>query len=411
MKNNKGQSLYYFLILTVVLVLSWAMMLNIAKLVRDRMIMQNEADNIALSISVHKARAMNFAAACNYLIGSLLALGTKPEFVQFPTYTTNAVAAFPFGDYRKNTKNKALSDDVAILKKAIESLQKAQEAALIAHLAYQNALLADHALNSEYKLVIYPTALATKSNAEKYFGLKRNSKGITYLKTVNTDQRPLPHIVYNPFPLGDILEEINGGLLKLLENVGMDPDSIIMKAFGLSSSALKQQVYEKAEYSWYVADKNFGQQKVQVALVKMSDEKNKPLFAKWLDIDYPSMAVFSASGIYNADGPMFPTEESDLIGMSDMEGLLYAALAAQMGIFIANLASEDPTPYKILTIALSAYLLARTALRAINVKNDPKTSPINAYNDAKFGGWGAHLIPYKSSTESNAETPQNPSFA
>jgi hypothetical protein len=390
----------------MILVISWAMMLNIAKLIRDRMKMQNEVDNIVLSISVHKARAMNFTAACNYLIGSLLGMGTKPEFIQIPTYTTNAVAAFPYGDYQKNSQHKALDADVAKLKSAVDALQKAQEAAMISHLVYHNTLMAKYAMDSEYKLIIYPTAPASKSAAEKFFGLKRNTKGITYLQTINTEQKPIPHIVYNPFPLGDLVSLISGSLKDLFEKIGLNAEDTVAGFLGMPSGATKQKVYKKVDYSWYIMDENFSQQKIQAALIKLPSDKNKPLFSKLLGIKYPLITVFSASAIYNADGPMFPSKESDLIGMTDTEPILYAALMSEYGIFISELVSRDTTPYKILSGIVTLYLGARVVERVLKVKSDPETSPINAYNEGKFGGWAAHLIPYKSREEN--QSPEMP---
>jgi hypothetical protein len=377
-------------------------MLNIAKLIRDRMIMQTKTDNIALSIAVHKARTMNFVGACNYLIGSVLAVGTKPELIQIPTLSTNEVAAFPYGDFTSGT-HKAVDDDVELLKNAVEGLQKAQEFALLAHLLYQDALMIKH-LTGDYKLVIYPTAVPTISNAEKYFGLKRNSKGIRYLKTINTENGYIPHIVYNPFPLKDVLDFVNSGVSALLDKVGLNPGDIIMKATGLPDSALKEQVHEEADYSWYVTDENFSDQKIQVMMVKFPKDKDSPLFAKLLGIKYPTLTTFAAAAIYNADGAMFPTEESDLIGESDMEAILIGIAGVQALIFEAQVISKDVTPYKILSIATVAYLLARLFYRGLAVKNDPKTSPINAYNAAKFGGWGAHLIPYKSRSDNKEKS-------
>jgi hypothetical protein len=60
------------------------------------------------------------------------------------------------------------------------------------------------------------------------------------------------------------------------------------------------------------------------------------------------------------------------------------------------LVSKDSTPYKILSVLQGVYITARVAERIIGAKKDPLTSPINAYNEAKLGGWAAHLVPYNS---------------
>ena len=120
-KNNRGQTLYYFMIFTLILVLSWAMMLNIAKIIRDRMNMQNAADNIALSIATHKARTMNLVAGLNYIMGITLALGTDP-FIQMPSFNTDIIAAYPAGDISRSWSREYSS--VKRMKEIVEALKK-----------------------------------------------------------------------------------------------------------------------------------------------------------------------------------------------------------------------------------------------------------------------------------------------
>lgn len=71
-KAVRGQAMPYFFMMMVVLVLCWAMIVNIAKLVKDRMMMQNAADNAALSVAVYKARVLNKLGELNFLIGCAL---------------------------------------------------------------------------------------------------------------------------------------------------------------------------------------------------------------------------------------------------------------------------------------------------------------------------------------------------
>ena len=66
--RSRGQAMPYFFMMMVVLVLCWAMIVNIAKLVKDRMMMQNAADNAALSVAVYKARVLNKLGQLNFLM-------------------------------------------------------------------------------------------------------------------------------------------------------------------------------------------------------------------------------------------------------------------------------------------------------------------------------------------------------
>jgi hypothetical protein len=406
LKDNKGQTLYYFLIFVLILVISWAMMLNVAKLIRDRMIMQNVADNIALSAAMHKARAMNVVGGLNYLIGNALASGTKPEFVQFPTYTTNAVAAFAWGDNESGDGVRELDEDVARLKSVVDKLKSAQDLVLRSHLVYLDKLAAQYNVSSSspYNLAILPLMLSpsgilpTKENAQKYFGIKRNSKGIKYLKTVNIDANILPHTVANPFPLADIIKFAREELGEIVNDEVVE---YIENALGMTEDMFEEKVYDTDSESWYVAADNFSDQKIAVVLRKKNSSSNAPLFASWLRIQYPQMFAYSASSIYNAKGTMFPTEESDLIGPSDLNIVSYASLLIQAGIYIAKVGIKDKTPYKILTIGITAYLAIRTFYMISQINEGKEQSPITRYNDAKMGGWGAHLVPYKTKEENN----------
>lgn len=378
----------------MILVISWAMMLNIAKLIRDRMIMQNAADNAALSLAVHKARTMNFAGNANYLIGTLLSLGTDPFIVQMSSYDTDKISAYIGGDFTEGIHREE-HKDVAKLKTLVDGLQTAQDAALIAHMTYAKALFAENALNG-YALKM-PSAYADFSlkGAEKYFGLKRNSKGIKYLKTVNTAIMGA-HIVYNPYPTF-----LDSGVTEALRNAF--PVLEVLIALEKVSEYMPKKKYEEKPYSWYITDKeNFYKQKIRLSMTKvkkLNDGSYKPLFSKLLDIFYPEiMTVYSASAIYNTKGTMFPDKEDTNTGIPESAvqiayNSLYAFKAAE---FLKRL-SDLKVPAKfilILAAGISAEAGARYGTAFMNENN-----PIDAYNKAKDGGWSAHLVPYKTENE------------
>lgn len=70
--QQTGQMLIYFIVMGVVLVMSHLTIMNIAKLLRDRMMMQNAVDNAAMAAAVHMARTMNAAAYLNLQISRTL---------------------------------------------------------------------------------------------------------------------------------------------------------------------------------------------------------------------------------------------------------------------------------------------------------------------------------------------------
>jgi hypothetical protein len=359
-KNNKGQTLYYFLVLIIILIISWAMMLNIAGLIRNRMIMQNKADNIALSLATYKARILNFLGGTNYLMGVALSLGTNPRDIQLASYSTDIIGGFPaitmkkdpFSDLKHNTFCNKQSSSVKKIKGTVDSLQKAQDTAIKGYNAHYFSALGDN-ISKDYNVLL-------PLKPEKNLGLKRNSKGIQYYSTINT--------------CADFLGE--------------------------HLHCLVRSKYERSEYSWFVEGNNFSQQKIKVIL-RQKTGKKMPLFAKLLDIKYPEIIVYSAAAPYNTKGSMFPKKEDTFTGATKATAaLVEAASARQLGLRVKAFL-KIPVPY--VGPALAAAETAnyaeskRETLKLLNNKDNP----IDAYLDAKDGGWAAHLVPYNDEKESD----------
>ncbi len=400
LKKSKGQTLYYFLVFSMILFISWAMMLNIAKLIRDRMIMQNLADNTALSIATHKARVMNFVAGCNYWIGTLLAMGTQPDIIQFPSYRTDAVASVVFGDVDRFASGvKPKDNDVKKLAETVKILQDAQENAMLSHMTYSTLLRAEVMLKGYAVSGLLDEITFSIEDAEKHFGLKRNRKGITYLKTINFKSSALPHIVFNPFPMES--------MLKIIESIApIYSKSAVEEAKSLISGidSVTEVVSSQSDYSWYITDRNFHKQKIKVDLIKITNENDSPLLKKWLKLDSPFNSMkkaFSAAAIYNTKGTMFPKTESEFTGFPPKfinymtEGIIFTAMMTKIGEFFSkNL---------VLGVAASIYLpsVLAASLYTGNIGNNINISPIKSYEESKLGGWAAHLVPYRSQSEND----------
>jgi len=71
-RNQKGQALPFMTLAVMILLLCWLMIINVGKLESERMMMQNAADNAALSVAAYKARALNKLMMINWMIGTLL---------------------------------------------------------------------------------------------------------------------------------------------------------------------------------------------------------------------------------------------------------------------------------------------------------------------------------------------------
>lgn len=87
-KDEKGQIIVFVVLSILSLAMFWMMLINIAKMVKDRIMLQNAADSAAQTIACIRARALNMIGSLNALLGIpsgappplLPALGI-PEFV------------------------------------------------------------------------------------------------------------------------------------------------------------------------------------------------------------------------------------------------------------------------------------------------------------------------------------------
>jgi hypothetical protein len=358
LKNNNGQSLYYFLIFIIILIISWAMMLNIACLIRKRMQMQNEADCLALSLATYKARVLNFLAKTNYMIGAILSLGTNPRIIQLSSYSTDKVGGWPaiMTPKFENPMSDLLHDVVNIkrdigikkVKQTVELLQKVQDISIQCYLAYYYSVL----INEKYNILLSPT----KPN--KNLGLKRNSKGIKYYSTKN-------YCFY------------------------IDPTTHF--------HFLIRSKYKRSKYSWFVEGNKFYDQKIRVILRQKKIAK-QPLFAKFLNIHYPEIIVYSAASPYNVKGSMFPKKEDFFTGATKLTStLVEASSAMQFALMAKALAQPAAFPPLASFVALAEVGLfinyAESKRESIKLLQN-KDNPVDTYLSAKRGGWAAHLVPY-----------------
>ncbi|MDR0800458.1 MAG: hypothetical protein LBN01_02865 [Endomicrobium sp.] len=352
----------------MILVISWAMTLNIAHLIRNRMTMQNEADNIALSLATYKARILNLLGQTNYLMGAVLSLGMNPRVIQLASYSTDIIGGFPatmipkfenpLSDLKHKcglVRGKKSSSGVQKIKQIVNTLQKVQDTAIKGYSIYHCSVLTINNLSKDYNVMLFP------EKPEKNLGLKRNSKGIKYYSTTN-------RCIY------------------------LEADKHL--------HILKSEEYKKDSYSWLVEGNTFNKQKVKVILRQKTSSNKRPLFAKLLGIKYPEIVVYSAAAAYNVKGSMFPKKEDTFTGATKVTAaLVEAASAAQyilMESAIANIASLSGP-------AASVIFLLGTGVNTINYAKSKTTlvqlisnkdNPISAYLKAEDGGWSAHLVPY-----------------
>ena len=333
------------------------MMLNIACLIRKRMQMQNEADCIALSLATYKARVLNFLAKTNYMIGAILSLSTNPRIIQLSSYSSNKIGGWPaimtpscenpMSDVLHDVINIKQDNSVEKIKQIIEMLQKFQDVSIQNYLAYHFSML----INKKYNVLLIPI------KPEKNLGLKRNLKGIQYYSTKN-------YCCY------------------------VDPTTHF--------HFLVRSKYKRSKHSWFVQGDKFYEQKIKVILRQKRVNK-KPLFAKFLNIQYPEIIVYSAASPYNVKGTMFPKKEDFFTGATKLTSILVETSSAiQFTLMAKAIAQAGMFPSIVPFMALAEAGLfinyAESKKESIKLLNN-KDNPIDTYLRAKCG-WATHLVPY-----------------
>lgn len=374
--NKKGQVLPYFLVMSMILLLSWAMMINIAKLLRDRMILQNSVDNVALSIGTLQARTLNLLGATNHLMATILSTASYPKIAMFPTFSTDRIGGSmipgPFCDYKCSGSGFQMTESytgVLRMKKAINKIQKFQDTVInmyiINHLsiiksipAQDNTVIVTPSRFAKNLKSINPTTI---TDPKVLLGIKRNNKGITYYKTINycVDFKAKHYHLVNAKP------------------------------------------YTSDKVSWYIQDKDFYDKKLIAFGTKLSTAKSNksyPLFANMVDIKYPTIYAVSAVGVYNTKGAMFTDKESDEIGLSYITAaILSPMIIKQLKVFYdaSEVLSLIPVVGPILggTVLVSGGIYAAVAVDKIISEPNNKNTPIYQYNNSELGGWDAHFVP------------------
>jgi len=371
MKNNKGQTLYYFMVLILIVIISWAMMLNISMLIIERMKMQNEADNIAYNLAVQKARVYNTLGGINYLIGSVLSLAMDPFVIQFPSYSTQFIGGMPATMMKienplsdlEHSFGKSRDKGANLIKETVEILQKTQSAVMTAYAAQIYETIYEYNKGDYNMLILSLPEIKDLAKPEKYLGLKKNSKGVKYAETDNYCINNKVHFHF-----------------------------------------LKTSDAGESDYSWLVEDENFHEQKIVLVLRKKPNEK-KTVFARLLDIKFPELIAYSAAAPYNVKGSMFPKQESEYTGLNKETAAVSELSSALQYLLMAKAILEAKNiPYLGTVIAAlgEGFLAAAKGASLIHLTNI-KTSdnPIDTYLKARAGGWAAHLIPYKTKEDEN----------
>ena len=373
MNNRKGQVLPYMLVMSLILILSWAMMINIAKLLRDKMVLQNYVDNTVISVANLQARTLNILGTTNHLMATVLSAASYPSIAMFPSFSTDKVGGSmipgPFSDYYCPKAGFAVNEKysgVLKMKKLVNSIQSFQDL-LLKNYMVQSALLMGKIPDKDYKVFVVPSRYAKGTNFMSFniadpavwLGIKRNTKGITYYKTQNY--------------------------------------CIDFKAKHYHIVLPKQ--YMKDKVSWYVQDSDFYDKKlVAVGIKNRSKDEIYPLFKKVFNINMPILYSFGSAGLYNTKGARFPEKEDTSTGLSYvMAAFLSPMIAQQLFVFYNIIEDVNAIPAigqicSVIGIAYALYYAEETT-RKLVMEPLNKETPIYKYNEAELGGWDSHLVP------------------
>ncbi|MBR3627804.1 MAG: hypothetical protein IKN42_03025 [Elusimicrobia bacterium] len=373
MNNKKGQVLPYMLVMSLILILSWAMLINIAKLLRDKMVLQNYVDNTVISVANLQARTLNLLGATNNLMANVLSAASYPAIAMFPSFSTDKVGGSmipgPFCDYYCPKAGFAVNEKysgVLKMKKLVNSIQSFQDL-LLKNYMVQSILLMEKIPSKDCRVFIVPSRYAKGTNflnyniidPEVWLGIKRNSKGITYYKTQNY--------------------------------------CIDFKAKHYHIVLPKQ--YMKDKISWYVQNDDFYDKKlVAIGIKTHSKDEIYPLFRKVFSVDMPILYSLGSAALYNSKGEMFPAKENTSTGLSYIvAALLSPMIAQQLFVFYNIIEDVNAIPAigqvcSIIGIAYAAYYAAETTRKMVTEPLNKET-PIYKYNEAELGGWDSHLVP------------------
>jgi len=159
LKDEKGQILPFAALTLLALVMFWMTVVNVGKMIRDRIMLQNAADAAAQSAACVKARALNSIGRINALLGiRVLSLGW-PKFVWLPYF------------------------DHEVPKACIESLIRSQDFLYGASGGFAYAIAYEVARENGADELIYYSPKFFMDGSLKRYTLERNKGTIVYFDT------------------------------------------------------------------------------------------------------------------------------------------------------------------------------------------------------------------------------------
>lgn len=278
-KNEKGQIIVFVALSILSLAMFWIMLINIGKMIKDRIMMQNAADAAVQSAACIRSRGLNQIGALNALLGTPLFTLGVPYFVWWPCFHCNGTFHFDLCDHQaKNAK------------RLVEGIIKAQTGINRSYgggwawWAARDTAQRQELSGKEGK----PSGADEILLSQLSLNLERNKGDIWYWGSLNIGW--LQPILVPPFVIH--------------KHIG--PLPVPPEICGILVSNTDR---------WYQRSKDFHKQKITLVATKRSNsESNKgyPFGKNLFNIRaMPEIRTIASARSYNTSGPMFPERGQD----------------------------------------------------------------------------------------------------
>ncbi|MDO9513648.1 MAG: Tad domain-containing protein [Elusimicrobiota bacterium] len=329
--RESGQAMPFFVLCMIMLLLFWMTIINVGKLVKDRMVMQNSVDNAAISLAIHQARVMNMVNKINEMIakvfydsipigptigmGGMHPLGISgvgggvygvcglapllPQLIKDDVSRVGAtIDIIPLGMTKcscgTGNGSSDLKTGVQAIKAQIDALIPIQEA--IAKLGPMASVVIAREIAKRQELNLAGETTAADEIVYlplSAIHLKRNKQKITYFYA--------KHIYISIPPC-----------------IPIPP--------GLHLHIVMPKKHAETEKSWYYADKDsFYKKKFTVTAFKKkgsASNKGYPFGQKLFPgLEWPAIQTIASAGFYNAGGPGFVLKKSPYKGVKIKENI------------------------------------------------------------------------------------------
>lgn len=320
-KNISGQALPYFMMMMVALVLCWAMMINIAKLLKDRMVAQNAADNAALSCAVHQARMMNMLARINKAMAEIFYNETVYVQTGFPLFGSIGAGGGNYGIcgilpvIPQKAGKYALANNVskiAAIADIIAGMTKCNFGRDCPGKANQKIKAGINSIIARVNLMV--TAQTTISKIGPAFS-GTIARDVAKRQEFNSKDEPTgPTVPQRPFGINSLSANLKKNRQKIeyyeaTHSWFSIPPVPIVKPDGQHGHWVLSKRIGEIDASWrYGKEDSFHRKRIILRVVKDADDpsnKGYPFLGKWFGIEWPKIHAIAAAAYYNPESASF----------------------------------------------------------------------------------------------------------